>query len=63
MSGEAGGAVDAGGCPGDTEGVLGRWLSETGEVVVLNTGTGLIYPETMPADAPLLPLSGSIPPS
>jgi len=43
--------------------VLGRWLSETGEVVVLNTGTGLIYPETMPADAPLLPLSGLIPPS
>jgi threonine synthase len=38
------------------------WLSETDQVVVLNTGTGLIYPETMPARAPLLPLSGSIPP-
>lgn len=25
------------------------WLSQTDEVVVLNTGTGLIYPETMPA--------------
>jgi threonine synthase len=24
------------------------WLSQTDEVVVLNTGTGLIYPETMP---------------
>jgi len=38
------------------------WLSETDEVVVLNTGTGLIYPETMTARAPLLPLPGSIPP-
>jgi threonine synthase len=24
------------------------WLSQTDEVVVLNTGTGLIYPETLP---------------
>ena len=38
------------------------WLSETDEVVVLNTGTGLIYPETMTARAPLLSLPGSIPP-
>jgi threonine synthase len=38
------------------------WLSETDEVVVLNTGTGLIYPQTMTARAPLLPLPGSIPP-
>jgi threonine synthase len=37
------------------------WLSQTDEVIVLNTGTGLIYPETMPARAPLRPLSGSIP--
>ena len=37
------------------------WLSETDEVVVLNTGTGLIYPQTLTARAPLLPLSGSIP--
>ena len=37
------------------------WLSETDQVVILNTGTGLIYPETMPASAPLLPLAGSIP--
>ena len=37
------------------------WLSETDEVVVLNTGAGLIYPETMTTDAPLLPLSSSIP--
>jgi threonine synthase len=37
------------------------WLSETDEVVVLNTGTALIYPETMTARAPLLPPSGSIP--
>ena len=37
------------------------WLSETDEVVVLNTGTGLIYPETMTVQAPLLPRSGPIP--
>jgi len=38
------------------------WLSETDEVVALNTGTGLIYPETMTTHAPLLAPSGSIPP-
>jgi threonine synthase len=38
------------------------WLSGTEEVVVLNTGTGLIYPETMPAHAPLLPLPGQFRP-
>ena len=38
------------------------WLSETDEVVVLNTGTGLIYPQTMTSRAPLLPPSGLIPP-
>ena len=35
------------------------WLAETDEVVVLNTGTGLIYPETMAAQVPVLPASGS----
>ena len=37
------------------------WLAESDEVVVLNTGTGLIYPDTVPADVPVLPPSGSIP--
>jgi threonine synthase len=37
------------------------WLTETDEVVVLNTGTGLIYPDTMPVRAPVLLPSGSIP--
>jgi len=37
------------------------WLSETDEVVVLNTGTGLIYPETIPIRVPVLSPSGSIP--
>jgi threonine synthase len=37
------------------------WLSETDEVVVLNTGTGLIYPETITVQATLLPLSGPTP--
>ena len=38
------------------------WLSESDEVVVLNTGTGLIYPDTVPCRAPVLAPSGSIPP-
>jgi threonine synthase len=29
-----------------------NWLSETDQVVVLNTGTGLIYPDTMAAHPP-----------
>jgi len=37
------------------------WLSGTEEVVLLNTGTGLIYPETVPAGATVLPPSGPIP--
>jgi threonine synthase len=37
------------------------WLSEADEVVVLNTGTGLIYPQARRARAPILPASGSIP--
>ena len=37
------------------------WLRESDEVVVLNTGTGLIYPDTMPARAPVLAPSGSVP--
>ena len=35
------------------------WLHETEEVLVLNTGTGLNYPDTVPAHAPVLPPSGS----
>lgn len=31
------------------------------EVVVLNTGTGLIYPDTVPADPPVLAADGRIP--
>ena len=38
------------------------WLAGADEVVVLNTGTGLIYPDTVPASVPVLPPSGSIPP-
>jgi threonine synthase len=39
------------------------WLSAADEVVVLNTGTGLIYADAGPADVPVLPPSGSIPAS
>ena len=37
------------------------WLAEGDEVVVVNTGTGLKYPETMPASLPLLPRGAEIP--
>jgi len=37
------------------------WLSESDEVVVLNTGIGLIYPDAVPVRARVLPPSGSIP--
>jgi threonine synthase len=41
------------------------WLTETDRVVVLNTGSGLIYPGTVPiqagVDVPVLAVSGQIP--
>ncbi len=37
------------------------WLSERDEVVVLNTGTGLKYPETIPIDVPVLSTGDTIP--
>jgi threonine synthase len=37
------------------------WISEDEDVVVLNTGTGLIYPDTVPVDVPTLDPTGSIP--
>ena len=37
------------------------WLSEADEVVVLNTGTGLKYPGTVPGAIPVLPPSGRVP--
>jgi threonine synthase len=36
-------------------------LSATDEVVVLNTGTGLIYPDTVAVDVPILARDGAIP--
>jgi threonine synthase len=37
------------------------WLTERDEVVVLSTGGGLKYPETLPTDLPLLEPDGRIP--
>jgi threonine synthase len=37
------------------------WLSAADEVVVLNTGTGLKYPDTVPVTAPVLAPGGTIP--
>ncbi|WP_255455457.1 pyridoxal-phosphate dependent enzyme [Microlunatus sp. Gsoil 973] len=37
------------------------WLSASDEVVVLNTGAGLKYPETVQVDVPTLPIDGVIP--
>jgi threonine synthase len=39
------------------------WLADGEEVVVVNTGAGLKYPQTMPAYPPLIPRNGSLPPS
>jgi threonine synthase len=38
------------------------WLSAGDQVVVLNTGTGIKYPETVRADPPLLSPDGAVPP-
>ena len=38
------------------------WLTEADEVVVVNTGAGLKYPQTMPAHLELLRADGRIPP-
>ena len=52
--------VTSGGTEALTSSILA--VVEAGdEVVVLNTGTGLIYPETLAAEAPLQPLSGPVP--
>jgi threonine synthase len=37
------------------------WLDGSEDVVVLNTGTGLLYPDTVPVDAPVLARDGAIP--
>jgi threonine synthase len=37
------------------------WVGEDEDVVVLNTGSGLIYPDTVPVDVPTLAPTGSIP--
>jgi threonine synthase len=37
------------------------WLSSTDEVVILNTGMGLKYPETVSVDVPTLSIDGEIP--
>ncbi len=37
------------------------WLNEDDEVVVLNTGTGLKYPDTVHVDAPILKVGDHIP--
>ncbi len=37
------------------------WIGEHEQVVVLNTGTGLKYPETVIAEVPVLPRGGRVP--
>ena len=37
------------------------WIGERERVVVLNTGTGLKYPETVTVDVPVLPADGAVP--
>lgn len=38
------------------------WLTGREQVVMLNTGTGLKYPQTVPADAPILAPGDTVPP-
>jgi threonine synthase len=38
------------------------WISPEEQVVLLNTGTGLKYPETVPVTAPVLRPGDSLPP-
>ena len=37
------------------------WIEESERVVVLNTGTGLKYPETVPVEVPVLAKDGRVP--
>ncbi len=37
------------------------WLADSDEVVVVNTGAGLKYPQTMPASPALIPAGGQVP--
>jgi threonine synthase len=37
------------------------WIGRDEEVVVLNTGTGLKYPDTVTVDVPTLPRAGAVP--
>jgi threonine synthase len=39
----------------------GGWIAEDDEVVVLNTGTGLKYPDTVRVDVPVLARDGVVP--
>jgi threonine synthase len=39
------------------------WIREQEQVVVLNTGIGLKYPETVNVDVPVLPRNGKMPPT
>jgi len=38
------------------------WIGEEEHVLVINTGTGIKYPDTIAVDAPLLPVGGALPP-
>ncbi|HET8959561.1 MAG TPA: hypothetical protein VFN12_03855, partial [Nocardioides sp.] len=41
----------------------GGWIAEHEQVVVLNTGAGLKYPETVGVDVPVLAPDGAVPPT
>ncbi|MBA2414352.1 MAG: threonine synthase, partial [Geodermatophilaceae bacterium] len=36
------------------------WIGPDEEVVLLNTGSGLIYPDTVPVDAPTIAADGGL---
>jgi len=39
------------------------WLAQDDEVVIVNTGAGLKYPQTLPAHPALIPANGQLPPA
>ena len=41
--------------------VRSGWIGPDEEVVLLNTGSGLIYPDAVPVDVPTVPVDGRLP--
>ena len=40
---------------------MSGWIDDDDEVVLLNTGSGLVYPDTVTVDVPIVPAHGTLP--